>query len=233
MAGSDTHDDDNAPTIVDDEHWTEGDFTIISSDNSYHLFSASGFFRDMAADDSDKTKTREVHLTDSEYETAATLRWFFDLITSAKLDIELNDTILWVLDLTRFLLKYDCPCAVETLKLIVNQRVLKPGSTSGIYGFILGALLDDVDFCVDCMEGTENRQAVWTEYNDEHIRDSSRTRTNVKTFNPAGLSFDLFVSIPTPYQWSLCCAWDIERDGTELPARFKEFIAAAKGRTDV
>lgn len=240
-----THDDD-AATIVDDEEWTEGDFTIISSDNvrfriqSYHLFSSryvavrcshsshSGVFRDMAADDANMD--RLVHLTDTGYETAAVLRRFFALITSSKLEIKLETTsTAKALNLARFLLKFDCPGSIETLKLLYRKFVLKPGSPSAIHGFILGAVLDDVDLCVDCLEVEKGREASWSGANDQEASDALKFRPNALAFNPAALPLNLFISLPGPYLWALCRAWDMVGKEADLPVKFKELITAAKG----
>lgn len=100
--------------IIDDEQWTSGEFTLISTDGvrfripSYVLLNASSVFRDIAslpseaAAPSTSAPAPEIELTDATIETADVLRIFLSLAATGTLGLEPREVGYFA---TLFLLK--------------------------------------------------------------------------------------------------------------------------------
>lgn len=167
----------------------------------------------------------QVHLTDRSIETAVIIGSFLRLVTSAEMGFFPWETIKLV-NLARFLLKFDCSAAVKVLVLLAQEKITAR-KTSKIYLWVLGAAIDDPNLCVSAMTN-DSLTATWTGEN-EFDTDATRCQVKGNVFNPQALSFTWWSIIPGEYLWALNRAWAMAGNTKDLPVKFKELLMAAKG----
>ncbi|WOO80593.1 uncharacterized protein LOC62_03G004119 [Vanrija pseudolonga] len=199
--------------IVDDRTWTNGDFTLISSDNvrfrvdGVHLFSPSAVFR-AAADLNPRDRT--ARFTDTEYETASVVKNFLDFVVKFRTSqfkeqhrrmYISREGVSPFVQLARFLHKYDSRVELRRLLYVFGKEV---GHSYDLYArdsFIIAALAGDVNACSDAIEATSGAS-------DKGTSDSFM---DLHALVPANIPPVVKEMIPAHYWVALCKGW--ERSG--------------------
>ncbi|WOO80394.1 uncharacterized protein LOC62_03G003911 [Vanrija pseudolonga] len=235
----DTSMNNDEESFADDEEWTEGDFTLISSDNvrfqvpSYYLFAASPVFRN--AGEVSNPGTKFVAFTDRSCESAVTLRDFLYLVKTGMIPVAWDEPpddnaefIERIAGIVLFLRKYECDAILHILKLGFNEDFMMSGyfSTEGI---ILGANADDVEYCVKAINASE-----WTEELMDPDADKDPiflNRSGSFELLPCNMSFTAIQHIPVEYYWALSRSWKGNKDA--WPDEFRRLVKMARRRRQV
>lgn len=222
--------------------WTEGNFTIISSDNhvfkvaDYHLLSArwvtavpqaltdgpSSVFRGMM---SAGTGPLHIELTDPTMEDSGTLGFALDFIVHGRFaanSVEIENTI----SLGLFLKKYDCAAAKSNLIFRLRRVKFAPRLTL----FIYGAALDDVDLCVTALKYPLPKWAKAPDDESEYGHADTYIDHGCQ-FNSHTWGLAWVAATPIRYKWALDRAWIQEGDSASLASAFRTCLADAKGES--
>ncbi|KAL1411769.1 hypothetical protein Q8F55_002736 [Vanrija albida] len=233
-------DDTTPPT--DDTTWSAGDFTLISSNNvrfrvdSCFIFAASAAFSDARGLSGDANKT--VTFTDTGFETKETLGDFFSLVTLGKLPPEFfvdgnkySDACERVARPVTFLQKYGCGAIIEVLKAVIHSEILvwRPNRVTprdGLPGLVLGAMTDDVDFCVLAMQAG-------CQVDDLVTCPIDFCRPDSYDLVPINMPLRVARLIPTDYLWALSYSWPGKVEGwrNKFVALMKEVKESNSKRT--
>ncbi|KAL1411764.1 hypothetical protein Q8F55_002731 [Vanrija albida] len=234
---------DTDGAITDHDKWTSGDFTLISTDNvrfcvpSYYLFAASPVFRDAADVSNGAAKT--LHFTDKTFEEACTVADFLYLASTGKIPIDWkemaggDDAIgehryeamlcQRLASLALFLKKYECDMVLHILKLGFDNDYLKEGGFS-MEGMVLGANLDDVDFCIKAMSTSDWTRDVVADNTD--VDPIICKRRGSLELLPCNMAFKVVQLLPVEYHWALSRSW-LGKKAT-WPDEFRKVLALAK-----
>lgn len=199
--------------IEDDELWTVGDVTVISSDSvrfrvaGLTLAWSSPVFADMLSLPGDQ-KDKTIQLSDETIEAADVIRTYLDLVSVnfERLGIFYKAHCQWIsllMDLTRFLDKYQSERGLRLLRsFAASSFTMKSFSKSG--DLIFAARLNDLALCYRILSSRTG---------------SSRADTNQKPLGTiegdwrlsfAHESYALASAIPFPFQWALARAAVLE-----------------------
>jgi hypothetical protein len=231
------------PKPTNDDTWTTGDFTLVSSDlvtfkiESYHLLSARSAVLSAVADPSPvfgaastaSPGEQRIEFADPEIETADVLRVFLSLATEATFGpsftpssaLEHVDPNLVLVPLFTFLKKYD---AVRVLRaaLACVSRLVSTGKMTAYAGLVLGAVADDVPTCVDALNTPDAR------FPHPHAEDPIYAAgANRSTVNPRGFPYHVWRMMGDQYTWALTRGW-IPGHTDDFPDRFEHLIKLAK-----
>ncbi|BEJ16899.1 hypothetical protein CspHIS471_0603000 [Cutaneotrichosporon sp. HIS471] len=217
---------------IDDETWTTGDFTLVSSDlvvfkiESYHLLSASPVF---GAASTASPGEQRIEFADLELETAPVLRLFLSLATTATFGpsftpsaaLEHEDPNLTLLPLIAFLQKYD---AIRVLRAALSciDRLVSTGKMTAYAGLILGMAADDVPTCTTALNTEDARFPFPTPDDPVYCAGANRS-----TVNPRGFPYNVWRKLSPQYTWALTRGW-IPGQTDGFPDRFERLIKMAK-----
>ncbi|GMK59878.1 hypothetical protein CspeluHIS016_0900950 [Cutaneotrichosporon spelunceum] len=217
---------------TEDDTWTTGDFTLVSSDlvifkiESYHILSASPVF---GAASTARPGEQHIEFADPKLETAFVLRLFLSLATTATLGhsftpsaaLEHQDSNLTLLPLIAFLQKYD---AMRVLRAALSciDRLVSTGKMTAYAGLILGAAANDVPTCVAALSTKDTRFPHPGPDDAVHCAGPNRS-----TVNPRGFPYDVWRTLSPQYTWALTRGW-IPGQTDGFPTRFDRLIKLAK-----
>lgn len=229
--------------ITQDEKWTTGDFTLVSSDNvlfkvdSFYLFAAryvllsyarqlicSSVFRDARPL---INSPHRLEFTDEKIETAAVLRYFLSLVAHGKVITVKNklnsyEELHPLCDLVRFLVKYSCTVHLENL----NSWLRAYGKQRGLLLFAIAALQDNASWCATLIK---DDRAVWESYLS--TKQYHLSLADKQILDPSGAPYWFMEVLPFDYLWSLTRAWGAFPDKSkrsERATKFEELIKLVK-----
>ncbi|RSH79044.1 uncharacterized protein EHS24_001972 [Apiotrichum porosum] len=230
--------DSDTESITDNALWIEGDFILISSDNtrfriqSFHLYAASRVFQDAKSLAVGELK---LHLTDPTTENADTIHHFLRLITSGNgLGYKYPDA--WIglekaVNLVAFLKKWESKAALNSVAYQAHQ-ILSDHGISRMDFFILGAVLDDPYFCSKVLKSTpQSYQSSLGGPKSWETKALVDGRGDADTADPTALPYDTWLLIPPDYYWALVRAWgESTGNKSNLAIRFLKLIQAVKSQ---
>ncbi|ORY25242.1 hypothetical protein BCR39DRAFT_291604 [Naematelia encephala] len=214
-----------------DKFYTEGDVTLISSDNvsfkiqMFYLQASSAVFRETFAVGELKDDNRDIiTFTDEAIESSATIRVFLDTITGKQIPSPQNMTFDWIRFVSLFARKYDCPLLAAIFRMVLAQCVGAAGLAGNLLDprsiFVTAAILDYPEICQNAISNEANWQ--WGT-SEKELTGDDKDITGVvgeSVFSPLSMPLQSVRLIPEDYLWALMRSRATEKG----EKRAKEFI---------
>lgn len=215
---------------------------------SFHVSNNSSVFRSKGRPTI--SPPLRIKLTDPEFETAAVLSTFIEMLRHGKVELPDEDKQPGrpALNLFRFLKKYECRVH---LQLFCNWLKLK-GDNRPLSAFIVAALVDDHAWCAKLLQSgpmgtwptlkTTKKAPAKSLPNPANCPAFHEGQADMSLLDPNGAPAWLWRTLPDDYKfalgrsWSACSTWEEPKRGEYfeyylLGYRNGEFLASAQALT--